>query len=237
MFDTWPEQKRFMRSLKGAAASILLTLLISGRALTAEELEGATNYSDKPIQKGLDLLESEGLIQNNGKFNGWSLTSGIYQLPIPFHTLSAGMALLDAGENDGRHAALPGGRGEGFTGSETRNNSEFLSSSSSLKRDQRVITTEEEDEEERRRISEIRGLLVGAGVGVRSPALSKLLEMDLDPAYVRAHVEHRRIALEQGKEFPASWLINKLRCGDPAPVVRSSHKQRIPDDLRDIIKS
>lgn len=227
MMNTWPEQVRFIRSLKGAAASILWVLMLSGRTCTSKELELATNYSDKPVSDGLALLETEGIVQHNGKFNGWSLGPGFYQLPLPFHQLTNGAALLDAGGNGG-----------GVIGLEDRNNSDLLSSSSSSYTDKAFSNTQEEEEEARdsRNYSEVMGLLVAAGVAPRSPALLNLMKMRLDPVYVRAHIEHRQTVLEQGNPYPPGWLINKLRCGDPAPVVRSPHKQRIPDDLRDIVK-
>lgn len=235
--ETWPEQIRFIRSIKGAAASILWVLILSGRACTNEDLQLATNYSDKPIKDGLSLLEAEGLVQYNGKFNGWSLAGGFYQLPLPFHQLVAGVALLDIRADENESAALPVAVGADLN-RDDRNISDLLSSSSSYREEEKIDREEEEEKkaDETRKNSEIRGLLVGAGVAPRSSTLPKLLEMGLDVDYVRAHVEYRRAALEQGEEYPVNWLINKLRCGDAAPVVRSSHKQRIPDDLRDIIK-
>ena len=229
MMNTWPEQVRFIRSLKGAAASILWVLMLSGRACTAKELELATNYSDKPVSDGLALLETEGIVQYNGKFNGWSLGPGFYQLPLPFHQLTNGAALLDAGGNGG----------EGVIGLEDRNNSDLLLSSSSSYTDQDSSNSQEEEEEARdsRNYSEVLGLLVAAGVAPRSPALLNLMKLGLDPVYVRAHVEHRQMILERGNPYPPGWLINKLRCGDPAPVVRGLNKQRIPDHLKDVIKS
>lgn len=228
MMNTWPEQVRFIRSLKGAAASILWVLMLSGRTCTSKELELATNYSDKPVSDGLALLETEGIVQYNGKFNGWSLGPGFYQLPLPFRQLVNGVALLDAGANDG-----------GVIGLEDRNISDLLSSSSSSYTDQNLKIKQEEEEEGRdsRNYSEVLGMLVAAGVAPRSSALLNLMKLNLDPVYVKAHIEHRRTVLEQGNPYPPGWLINKLRCGDPAPApVRDRLNQQIPDDLRDIIK-
>lgn len=76
------QQVAFLRSLKGAPASILITLaLVPGISLTNKDLRRVTKYSDKPITEGLELLELYGLAQNNGRLYGWSLPQGI-QLPL-----------------------------------------------------------------------------------------------------------------------------------------------------------
>ena len=49
-------QISFLRALKGAPASILMALLLTGRAHTQRELQLTTGYSDKPISEALDLL-------------------------------------------------------------------------------------------------------------------------------------------------------------------------------------
>ncbi len=74
------EQKRFVRDIKGAAASILHILFFSGRSLTGIELEDATGFTDKPIDAGLKRLSEYGLVQNNGHRVGWSLIPGQLQL-------------------------------------------------------------------------------------------------------------------------------------------------------------
>lgn len=209
MLDTWSEQVRFVRSLKGPAASILWVLILSGRACTGQELELATNYSDKSVKDGLALLTAEGLVQYNGKFNGWSLASGFYQLPLPFQQLSDGAALLVAGIVDGGVMVL-----------DDRKNSDHgpLSSSSTLIDHKRVNPEEEEERAQSRKNSEVLGLLVAAGAAPKSSAVKRVLALDLDPAYVRAHAQHRAALLEQGQMYPVGWLINKLECGDPAPA-------------------
>lgn len=222
MLDTWSEQVRFVRSLKGPAASILFVLMLSGRACTGQELELATNYSDKSVKDGLALLTAEGLVQYNGKFNGWSLGSGFYQLPLPFQQLSDGAALLVAGIVDGGNgAALPVADvvGGGVTEPHDRKFSDHGPLLSSSFIDHRKNDLEEEEERaQSRKNSEVLGLLVAAGAAPKSSAVKRVLALDLDPAYVRAHVQHRAALLEQGQLYPVGWLINKLECGDPAPA-------------------
>ncbi len=70
---SFEDQCDLSRNLKGAPASILLALLLSGRSMTAVQLEVATSYSDKPIRKALSWLEPRCFVQYNGLNSGWSL--------------------------------------------------------------------------------------------------------------------------------------------------------------------
>lgn len=238
MLDTWSEQVRFVRSLKGPAASILFALMLSGRSCTGQELELATNYTDKSVKDGLALLMAEGLVQYNGKFNGWSLSSGFYQLPLPFQQLSDGAALLVAGIVDGEDGAaslVANGIGNGVAASHDRNFSDhgpFLSSSLI---DHRKSIREEKEEEERaegRKNSEVLGLLVAAGASPKSSAVTRVLACNRDLDYVRAHIAERERHLEQGRHYPVGWLLNKLECGDPAPAAK---KGTCPDCGRQMV--
>ena len=53
---TYDQQTALVRTLKGAAGSILWILLLSGRTLTAVQLQEATGYSDKPVSAALARL-------------------------------------------------------------------------------------------------------------------------------------------------------------------------------------
>lgn len=68
------QQKRFVRDLQGPAASILLILLLSGQSLTRNELIEATNYSKDSITTGIRRLDEYGLLNYDGKLQGWSLS-------------------------------------------------------------------------------------------------------------------------------------------------------------------
>lgn len=226
---TWEEQVDFVRGMSPAAAKILWILLLSGRSLTAKDLRFPCAMSDKTIQQGLDWLEFKGLIQNNGKFNGWSLTAAIRQLPLPFAALPGegeAVALLD-GESRKISVFPPTPDGE------NRKISGFLnpSSSSSLHSNQHLAGNEEEEEEPResRKISgfpprttraQIRQCLIDAGVGGRSQKLHEILNLDLDLDFVKSHIAARKTKLDNGDEYPVNWLITKLLDGDPVPVVR-----------------
>lgn len=211
-----------MRSMSPAAAKILWILLLSGRSLTGKDLMFTCDMSDKTIQQGLAWLEFKGLVQNNGKFNGWSLTAAVRQLPLPYAALPGegeSVALLD---------------GESRKISDDRKNSGFqpLSSSSSslhTNSDLAGIEGEEEETRESRKISdfrpdpaqeELRHCLVAAGIGKRSKKLDEILELGLDPEFIQGHIAARDAALANQERYPVSWLITKLLDGDPVPQIK-----------------
>lgn len=211
---TWEEQVDFVRSMSPAAAKILWILLLSGRCLTNKDLIFTCDMSDKTIQHGLEWLEFKGLVQNNGKFNGWSLTAAVRQLPLPF-------------------AALPGeGEAVASLDGECRKISGFLSSSSSSLQTLKDLAGNEGEEEaprENRKISgfptrttraQIRQALIDAGVGGRSQKLTEILDLDLELDFVQGHIAARAVKLANGEEYPVNWLITKLLDGDPVPVVK-----------------
>jgi DNA-binding GntR family transcriptional regulator len=74
---SFEEQSALLRRLKGAGASILWILLLSGRRLTAVELERATGYSDKPVRQALRELAGMGLVVHHGKRRGWQVRKGL----------------------------------------------------------------------------------------------------------------------------------------------------------------
>lgn len=235
---TWEDQVDFVRSMSPAAAKILWILLFSGRSLTGKDLMFTCDMSDKTIQQGLAWLEFKGLIQNNGKFNGWSLTAAVRQLPLPYAALP--------GEGEGSTALLGG---ESRKISDDRKNSGFLplsSSSIQTKKDLAGNEGEEEEEtpQESRKISDflpdpekeaLRQCLVAAGIGKRSKKLDEILELDLAPNFVHGHIAAREAKLANGEKYPISWLITKLLDGDPVPA-RPKAKNYIPPELAGIIK-
>lgn len=235
---SWEEQVDFVRSMSPAAAKIMWILLLSGRSLTGKELEFACDLSDKPIKKGLAWLEFKGLVQNNGKFNGWSLTAAATQLALP------GICQLGESRRKSDFLQLESRRISDHQ-PESRRFSDHgapPSSSSSSK----LIDQEEEEERkgESRRKSDFRSgpekeklrhCLVSAGIGPRSKKLKELLALELALDFVRAHIAAREALLASGEKYPISWLITKLLDGDPVPKPKQP-KKRIPPDLEDIIK-
>jgi hypothetical protein len=64
----------FVRNLRGAPASVLLILLLSGRSLTQKELEYATSFSDKPLKRAIAYLQRRGIVESCGSA-GWLMTT------------------------------------------------------------------------------------------------------------------------------------------------------------------
>lgn len=199
MAEEWREQVGFLRSLDGMAAHILLALLVAGRRLAADDLAMATGCDKRTVRRGLALLEALGLVERV------ALDAGGWALPAAVRGQLVGLP------EEGAHAA--------------RNGAHALraaSSSSSLS-----ISLKLEDEGEKKKKKgargaqqEVEGLLLRAGIGRTSPKLGELLALGLDAGYVREHVAAREAALAKGEAYPVGWLINKLACGDPAPVCR-----------------
>jgi hypothetical protein len=69
--DDYISQVDLVRSFRGAPASIVLVLLLSGRPHTLQELEEATSYSDKPIRRAIRFLACRGVVDKAGA-RGWS---------------------------------------------------------------------------------------------------------------------------------------------------------------------
>lgn len=238
MIDTWEQQVDFMRSMPSSAAKILWILFISGRSLTGKDLQYACGMAEATIDKGLAWLEPRRLIQNNGKFNGWSLTAVAHQLPLPFASLTTGHQNALPAQHG---AATPqNGDGESF-GGENPKIWGFLSSSSSS--DLLLEERDQEEEEEARENpkiwgflddDDIRQMLIDAGIGPRSRKLVELLALNLDVDFVAAHVH---VWQRRGDE-PPGYLITRLESGEAPPVCNCPDcrlKAQIPDEYRDII--
>lgn len=207
------EQIEFMQACPPASAKILLLLLLMDESLTNKELQFACNMAERTIQNGLDWLQYKGLIQYNGKFQGWSLTAWAYQLPLPFTQLNAGhQTALPAS-----HGAAPASNkpGQSFANNEengeNRKKSGFLSSSSSYK--DRKEEEKEEGNAENRKNYGLRETLRDAGIGARSRKMHELLALDLDIEYVNEHIHVWR---QRGE--PVGYLITRLLSGDAPPI-------------------
>ena len=77
MVDSYPSQVDLVRNLRGAPASIVLILLLSGRPHSQQELEEATSYSDKPIKRAIHFLACRGVVDKTS--GGWSLQAEFRQ--------------------------------------------------------------------------------------------------------------------------------------------------------------
>lgn len=251
MIDTWEQQVDFVRAMPSAAAKILWILFLSGRSLTGKDLQFTCDMAEKTIQNGLDWLQFKGLIQNNGKFHGWSLTAVAHQLPLPFAQINAGHQNALPALHGAATAPTKAGDGESFGDGENRKIYGFLSSSSDLLQDERDQEEKEEETRENRKFygfvddgqtatsnnlsPSVRQMLIDAGIGPRSPKLAELLSLGLDADFVSAHVHVWQV---RGDE-PPGYLITRLENGDAPPACHCPDCQQqaqIPAHLVGIIK-
>lgn len=76
--------------------------------------------------------------------------------------------------------------------------------------------------------NELFWLLVGAGVGPRSPRMQELLAAQLDPTHVRAHIEAWQAEIDNGKPHTVGLLITRLLDRDPTPVAKKCRCMQCP---------
>jgi len=207
MADDWREQIGFLRGLDGISAHILLALLVAGRRLTVDDLAMASGCDKRTVKRGLALLEALGLVEVDA--DGWALPAAVRErltgaeegggggartVRAPSSSSSVSNSLNPVDE---KKKKKDGANGAARANGATRANGGQAAGG-----------------------DEVAGLLQRAGIGRGSPKMRQLLGAGLDAGYVREHVTAREAVLARGDEYPVGWLINKLECGDPAPVCR-----------------
>lgn len=205
------EQATTLRALKGAAASVVLALAVTGRSMTNRELRLWTGYSDKPITEALALLDVEGITQYNGRQFGWSLSAGQMLLPLPTHQhkLSTDKAQLSTGD-----------RKVSDLGPTTTTTKDLRS-----RKDKVVV------EEETATSEILRSMLASAGVGANSKGMRDILSAEVEVERAAAWVTYWRWWKRERKRrpgqsvdgrayFTAGLLIRVLLDGDEPPAER-----------------
>lgn len=197
------QQVMKVRALKGAPASIILALLVTGRSMTNAQLRQYTGYSDKPITEALALLDTEGITQYNGRSYGWSLSAGQMQLP-GLHKLST------VGHNESLDRKV-----SDLTPTTT--------TTIDLEVQREVVVEEQKSEK-------LRSILLSAGVGQRSKGMKQLLAANIPIERAAAWVAYwrwwqrereRRPGPVDGRDyFTVGLLIRVLLDGDEAPAAR-----------------
>jgi hypothetical protein len=71
-----------LRALRGAPLSCLLALALTRRPSGSGWLTTLTGYRKDSVAAALRLLEQLGLVQNEGRYNGWRLTAGAWRLSL-----------------------------------------------------------------------------------------------------------------------------------------------------------
>ena len=82
-------QTTLLRALKGAPISIVVALLIqpANRSHGPQSLAALTGYDRGTVSNALVALAEMDLVQNHGRYRGWSLTTLSRQLLLPVATL------------------------------------------------------------------------------------------------------------------------------------------------------
>jgi hypothetical protein len=76
------QQIALITALKGAPASILWALILSGSPMGTNELATVTGWSKSQITAGLTKLASLDLAQRMTRFTGWQLTARVRQMVL-----------------------------------------------------------------------------------------------------------------------------------------------------------
>ena len=192
-----------VRALKGAPLSCLLALaLLGGGPVGEREIITGTGYSQNKVREGLEVLEAAGLVTRQGRYEGWSLTSGARQLPLTANFFEDG---------ESQKMTLP---------AVTTATAYIVESQRSVKEQQQENAGEskndsrasENDKNESQNDSPaIEDFLNECGIMGRTAR--ELARMEhITEAYVRAHVEKGR-----ARGDSIGLIITRMRDGDPAP--------------------
>lgn len=215
------QQIDLIRNLKGAPAGILLILALSGRSLTARELEEATGYSDKPITKAVNWLAPRGYIQNNGRARGWSLGPAGRTL---FAGVLGNIPHPSASQLTDRDPAaayqLPPGRNNSEPHPENLRTSapqEKICLDPGLLADDPGSPARQTNTDPAAAARKNPDLaLFLQRIGLRDPAYSRILARDTLPAAVAWYWESLG---QDWMDNPSGWLVRRLDSGaDPLPA-------------------
>lgn len=217
-------QVSFLRAMKGAPASILMALLLTGRAHTQRELQLTTGYSDKPVSEGLALLELAGVVRHEER--GWVLAVRPEELaPLMANTREPLSTTRNISDPRSTTTTEPLSNIDDKPvvvstypdPNETAPHSEPVENSPDSVDNQHSPRSADNQEE-------VRAWLERAGVGSRSPKMRRLLAAGLSARYVQAHVLEREYRLRwhlvKPGDFRVGLLIRRLEDGDPAPPMR-----------------
>lgn len=158
----------FVRSLKGAPASILWAFFFTRQAMTALELQEWTGYKGDNVTVALRLLVNLGWLTARTPRGPWCLADG-RQLP-----------LMDIAQ------ALPNGFAKG--------ESDLIGVSSSSSSRRGFVTSYLPQEQDEHDESDLIGVMAALdAAGIREPKRSRLAQLPhVTPDLIRAHVEQAR---------------------------------------------
>jgi hypothetical protein len=216
----------FVRSIKGASASILLALLFTGRPMTNQELQRWTGYSESTISQATHMLLDLGWLSALGPRGPWTLTPG-RQLPLGVEPASPEIrgSLPTALKLPRRRIHGSRRRLRVTDGSSHEIQGSSLSSSSSSRGENLISSThpqnKKEDPEDDDDANQDPGFLENRAAlhkaGIREPAAGRLARLaHVNPAYIAAHVGQ---AAAQG--LPLGTAIYRIKHGWPVATPKA----------------
>lgn len=216
------EQIALIRSLKGAAASIVLALYLAGVQLSGSELQVVTGYDENEVTSGLELLFVYDLISNSR-----STTRALFLSSSTLYSLRSVNMLVDHQEEEESFLSSKGGTGG-------RSNEE--ENERSLADRSGAMSNEERESAPPDRAALLRSL----GVGPGSLKMAELMCADIDYETIQAWgIERRWWVKERARTnaryvdgrsmFTVGTLIRILLDGDRPPPARCAEcLERLP---------
>jgi len=209
--------------LKGMPLTVLV-VLFAAPVLPIGEMEVASmlGVSEKTVRKHLRFLQVHGFVVRTGRYGGWNLTDGAFQLPLPMRRLSDGESGNGKGYRSQPSSTTSSlyvegsgiveeevGNGDG-NGKSYRSIDDGATTSPALRRKRRSRFGAA------RRMAQSRGLVqVFQEAGIGMNMWEELAGYEWVTAdYVAAHCA--KVAADGD---PVSYAIHRMRCGDAAPVV------------------
>jgi hypothetical protein len=193
----------YVKSLKGAAISILFALAIVKQNTGAEWLSRVTGYSINPTMEGLLLLKEYGLVVQVDRYH-WGLAASAQMLPL----------MID-------ESPLPLVPGDGGG---TLNNSESRGTASSTAIVGKGANGKAEEAADKRTLkkyeSNLKALKEVGIYGKKAESLAKLPHVN--PDYIKAHAEKVK-----DEEKSLGLCIVRMESGDPRPETRHEKNLRL----------
>lgn len=196
-----PEEIKFLRSVKGAALSVLMAFMFEQKPLGHDYLVRVTGWSKTKVTEGIQILNDLGYIESasHKRYNGWVLTAKLHQLG-----LFEGNPKLWASNDDTSTTALIV-REDNQEGSRSINN-----------REAQIMGFDVIDEFKQRTQEHKKNINLNAlhSLGIMGKTAVDLAGRDyMTLDYIKAHGDR---AKREGT--PIGILITRMRDHDPAPA-------------------
>lgn len=221
-----------LKCLKGPGLSVAMALLVTGRAMTARELETATGYSRPSIANGLSQLAGVGMAVSEyaGSETVWRIAANGAGLLLP---VDAGQVIEQEPEQLAASAEDDGGDLEPAEddGEEPGPCKKFFYATTTALSS--PLPGRKAAAEAAAEGGGVRKILLAQGIGPDSRAMRELIGRYAgNPEYIAAHCRARDAALQRGEQYGVGLLIRRLLDGDPAPTLERCRCGTCSDCLR-----